>query len=608
MRPTLPRVKGEWLYRPENEHDPIVVGTPAWYDWLEQQTAFTFVDAAGSFTAHKNMLRTRGFYWKAYHRRQGKLYRIHLGRSHALTLERLQATAWAFASDHVPGEQADISLTQSAASRLPMHTSRRMALTDDHPMVLIQTKLYRPRNRSDLISRARLLERLNSGLGGRVTLVCAPAGFGKTTLLAEWVQTVDRPSAWLSLDEHDNELAVFAQSLTAALQSVFPDAFGATSSLLKAQWFPPVREVATLFINDLADVPEDIFLVLDDYHLMRNREINTLLELMIEHLPPQLHLVLACRSDPPLPLARWRARGYLNDLRPIDLRFTLEETEVFLTHVLGSDVTRETATVLKEMTEGWIAVLRLAALSLHNTSDSAAFMEQLSSYTDHSISSYLVEEVLAQLAPAVQEVLVKTSVLEQFCAELCTAILGSDTSYEQIEATLNWLERSSVLIIPLDERQGWYRFHHLFQQLLQRRLQTHSDTEELTMLHRRASAWYAEQGLIEQAIEHALAAGDVPGATQLVEAQFLPAFKQEQWVQIKHWLGLLPEEHIQGSPILLFARVWILQAQGQLKDFPRLLTAAEKRLATSGSDMSDQDNQQSRLLHSLIAIAWSLFQ
>src|SRR5205823_4068514 len=190
-----------------------------------------------------------------------------------------------------------------------------------------------------------------------------------------------------------------------------------------------------------------------------------------------------------------------------------------------------------------------------------------------SIQSYLVEEVLAHLAPAEQDLLVKTSVLEQFCAELCSAIIGSDTSLEQVQTTLNWLERSNVFIIPLDESQGWYRFHHLFGQLLKQRLQMLNSAEELSMLYRRASAWYAGQGLIEQAIEHALEAGDVPGATSLVEAQFLPAFEQEQLAQIEHWLGLLPEEQIQSSPILLFARVWILQAQGQLKDFPRLLTA-----------------------------------
>jgi LuxR family transcriptional regulator, maltose regulon positive regulatory protein len=608
MRSTIPRVTSEHLYRSETERDPILVGTPAWYDWLEQHTAFTFVDAVGSFTVRKSMLRTGGSYWKAYRRRQGKLYRIHLGHSHALTLERLQAAARAFAGEHVSGESADVSLTQSAASRLPKQTSPRMALTVEHPLVMMQTKLYRPRNRNDLISRARLLERLNAGLSGNVTLVCAPAGFGKTTLLAQWIETIDRPTAWLSLDEHDNEPRVFVRSLTASLQSVFPDLFHGIASLFEAPRFPSVDHVVSLFINDLADVPDDVILVLDDYHLIRNSEIHTLLDQLIEHLPPQLHLVLISRSDPPMPLARWRARGYLNDLRPIDLCFTREETEAFLTQELGSVMAQETATSLEEQTGGWIAVLRLVALSLRNTADPAAFMDQLHRYTDHSIQSYLVEEVLAQFAPAVQDLLVKASVLEQFCSELCVAIIGNDTSLEHVQATLNWLERSNVFIIPLDERQGWYRFHHLFQQLLQQRLQEKSSTEELATLHRRASAWYAEQGLIEEALEHALEAGDVSGAASLVEAQFFRAFEQEQWVQMEHWLGRLPDEQIQGSSLLLVAKAWILQAHGQLADFPRILTTAGQLVATSDSNAHDAEDPQRRLLQALIAIQWSQIQ
>ena len=608
MRFTTPNVTGGRLYRLDAESDPIVLGTPEWYDWLEQHTAFTFVDAAGTFKARKSMLRTGGSYWKAYCTRQGKLYRIHLGYSHALTLERLKAAAQAFADKHVSGERADMALAQSATSRFSMHTSPRKALTVDYPMALIQTKLYGPRKRNDLIARTRLLERLNAGLSGNVTLVSAPAGFGKTTLIAQWIQSINRPTAWLSLDEHDNELRVFVRSLTATLQSAFPEAFYGMASLLEAPRFPSVEHVVSLFINDLADMPDDLILVLDDYHLIRNRDIHTLLDLLIEHLPPQLHLVLATRSDPPLPVHRWRARGYLNDLRPADLRFTLEETEAFLNHELGKGVAHETAVSLEERTGGWIAILRLAALSLRNTSDIAAFMDQLHRYTDHSIQSYLVEEVLTHLAPVEQDLLVKTSVLEQFCAELCSAIIGSDISFEQVQATLNWLERSNVFIIPLDERQGWYRFHHLFRQLLKQRLQMLNSAEELAMLHRRASMWYAEQGLIEQAIDHALEAGDVPGATSLVEAQFLPAFEQEQLVQMERWLGLLPEEQIQGNPCLLLARMWILQARGQLKDFPRLLAAAEQLLETSGSNTSDLDDPKHRLLRAMIAIFWSQFQ
>ncbi|HET8852943.1 MAG TPA: LuxR C-terminal-related transcriptional regulator, partial [Ktedonobacteraceae bacterium] len=399
---------------------------------------------------------------------------------------------------------------------------------------------------------------------------------------------------------------IFVQSFTTALQTVFPDALQAMVSLLKAEQFPPPDRVATLLINDLADVSEDVVLVLDDYHLIHNSEVHTLLDLLIEHRSLPLHLVLATRSDPPLPLARWLARGHLNELRRADLRFTLEETEAFLTRVLGSVAEHETAVALQERTDGWIAVLRLATLSLRSTSDQAAFMLRLRHYPDRNVSNYLVEEILSQQAPTVQEFLLRMSILEQFCAELCTAIIGSDASHAQ--ATLDWLERSNVLIIPLDERQGWYRFHHLFKRLLQQHLQARISTEELATLHRRASVWYAAQGLIEEAIKHALVAGDESGAAQLVEAQFLWAFEQEQRVQMERWLGLLPEEQIRGSLGLLAARVWILQARGQLKDLPRLLTAVGQLLDTRGNGTSDPDDRHSRIMHALLAIGWSQFQ
>ncbi len=489
-----------------------------------------------------------------------------------------------------------------------MHQAPRTIGDAGHDNSLMRTKLYRPRTTGDVIPRVRLIERLNDGLSGIVTLVCAPVGFGKTTLLAEWVQTSDRLTAWLSLDEDDNELRVFVRSLTAALQSVFPDAGEATASLLKAPQFPPAEHVATLLINDLADLPLDMILVLDDYHLIRNSEVHTLLDLLIRHLPPQLHLVLATRSDPPLPLARWRAKGYVHELRSVDLRFTLAETEVFLTCVLGNELAHETTVALEERTEGWISVLRLAALSLRSAADRSAFLERLRHYPDRSISSYLLEEILAQQTPAVQELLERTSMLEPFCAGLCATVMGRDATQEQVQVTLDWLERTNLFLVPLDERHGWYRFHPLFKGLLQQRLQEHMRQEEIVALHRRASVWYAGQGLIEEAVAQALVAGDAPYATHLVEAQFLPAFEQEQWVQMECWLRLLPEEQIQGSPVLLVARVWILRAQGQLKDLPSLLTAAEQLLATSDSGARDADNPQSRLLRAQIAIAWSHFQ
>jgi LuxR family transcriptional regulator, maltose regulon positive regulatory protein len=600
-----PTVKRGRLYQVERESVPIDVDTPSWYDWLEEHSSFLFVDHEGAVTVRKIGTDDGESEWKASRTHMGKVFTVSLGPSHALNLSNLQAAARRLAGKHTHIG----STTKSMATRPTPFTFpvTEPIATTGSLRSLIRTKLYRPRSASDVITRTRLLERLNASLGGEITLVCAPAGFGKSTLLAQWVQKIDCPHAWLSLDEHDNELPVFVQSLAASLQTAFPDAFGAIAALLKAPRILPPDQIAPLLINDMADVTDDVILVLDDYHLIHNREIHTLLELLVEHSPPQLHLVLICRSDPPLPVARWLAKGRLNELRGTDLRFTLEETETFLTGMLGSEAARETASALEERTEGWIAALRLAALSLRGASDRASFLEHLDSYTARSISSYLVGEILAQQTQDVQEFLEQTSILEQFCAELCTAVMGSDTSQEQAQATLDWLEHTNLFLVPLDKRQRWYRFHHLFQGLLQLRLQTHCSQEEIVTLHQRASEWYARHDLIEEAIRHALLAGDVSGSTQMVEAQFFHAFEQEQLKQMEHWLRLLPEEQIQGSPYLLAARAWISQARGQLKELPFLLRSAEHLLERLDQETSQISDSPFRLLYGLVATLWSLY-
>ena len=607
MKRTRPTVKSGRLYQLGRESGPIDVGSPSWYDWLEEHTSFLFVDHMGAMTVRKIGTDHGESEWKASRTRMGKVLTVSLGPSLAINLSNLHSAARRLAGTHAHIGSTTRSTARPAASTLPVPMT---AASSGSLSSLIRTKLYRPRSGSDVIPRTRLIERLNAALGGEITLVCAPAGFGKSTLLAQWVQTIDRPNAWLSLDEHDNELPVFVQSLAAALQTAFPDAFEATTALLKAPRILPPDQIATLLINELADVPDDVILVLDDYHRIHNREVHTLLELLVEYLPLQLHLVLICRSDPPLPVARWLAKGRLNELRGTDLRFTPEETEAFLTCMLGSETARETAGALDERTEGWIAALRLAALSLRGTSDRASFLEHLDGYAARSISSYLVGEILAQQAQEVQELLERSSILEQFCAESCAAVMGSDISHEQVQATLDWLERANLFLVPLDKRQRWYRFHHLFQGLLQQRLQTHCSQEELATLHRRARTWYARQGLIEEAIRHALLAGDASRAMQLVEAQFFQAFEQEQLALVEHWLRLLPEEQIQGSPFLLAARAWISQARGQLQELPRLLTAAQQLLASGDRDMSDAHDPHDppfRLLRGLMATLWSLF-
>jgi len=602
MHQTMPTVKSGRLYQAVRESDPIAVGTPSWYTWLDEHTSFLFVDHADVVMVRKNGTDHAQSEWKASRTRLGKVSTVSLGPSQVVTLSTLRAAARTLAGKHAHFRSTTLPLARPTDTSLPQPVATTGSLRS-----LMRTKLYRPRSASDVIPRIHLIERLHAALGGQITLVCAPAGFGKTTLLTQWMQTIDHPNAWLSLDEHDNELPVFLQSLVASLQTALPDAFEATASLLNAPRILPPDHIAPVLINDLADLSDDIILVLDDYHVIHDREVHSLLELLVEHAPPQLHVVLICRSNPPLPVARWLVKGRLYELRGNDLRFTREETEAFLTLLLGSEAARETAVVLDERTEGWIAALRLAALSLRDAADRASFLERLDSSAARSLNSYLVGEILTQQTPEVQEFLERISLFDQFCAELCAAVMESDISQESAQATLDWLERTNLFLVPLDNRQKWYRFHHLFQELLQQRLQTRCSQEELATLHVRASAWYGRHNFINEAIHHALLAGDASRATRLVETHFFQAFEQEQLTLVEHWLRMLPEEQILGSPYLLAARAWIAQARGHLKELPSLLEAAEQLLASDDRKTSDTHDPFLRLLRGLVATLWSLY-
>jgi ATP/maltotriose-dependent transcriptional regulator MalT len=596
---TIARVKGGKLYRPQTESEPIVVGSPAWFDWLEHHRAFLFIGRKGRFTAYKSDTNSDGEIWEAIRTRNGQQSCVHLGPSPELTLKRLQAVMQTFAVLELTGEGG---VTPGTFKPRKPHKATPVG----SPRSLLSTKLYRPHVGSDVILRARLMERMNAALDGKATLVSAPAGFGKTTLVAEWVQTTRRPTAWLSLDEHDNELAVFVAPLLAALHTIFPDAFEGTASLLSAPHFPPPDRLAAQLVNDLATLPEAIVLVLDDYHHIQHREVHALFEALISHLPPQVHVVLASRFDPPLPLATWVAKGYLHIVGHADLRFTREETQAFLARILGDALAEATAGELAERTEGWIAVMHLAALSLHNVPDHTAFMERFRRFPDHTMSTYLVEEVLRHLEPMVQEFLEQMSLLKQCCAELCVAMSGEAFTREQVQTILDSLVHAHLFLVPLDDQQGWYRFHPLFQELLQR-VREHCTLEELATLHRRASTWYAIQGLIDEALSHALLAGDASRASQLVEAHFHWAFEQEGWMQMERWLRALPEDQVQRSPCLLLARARIVQFHGQITDLPTLLDESDRLLAISDSSGPEQADFLHRLLPTVSAISWCQF-
>ncbi len=483
------------------------------------------------------------------------------------------------------------------------------SVQETEPFTLLRTKLHRPRVSHDLVPRPRLVERLHRGLDRKLTLICAPAGFGKTTLACMWLQDSSRPAAWLSLDENDSDLRVFLSYFVAAVQTVFPDACPTTLGFLRAPQLPPLDHMATTFVNEITDLAEPVILVLDDYHAIQDEAVHELVATLIGNLPRHAHLVLASRVDPPWPLASLRAGRHMMELRADDLRFTLDEAQAFLEHVVGVKLTSEAVATLEGRTEGWIAALRLAALSMRGETDHAAFVQSFKG-THRDLTDYLTTEVLSQQPQPIQDFLLRTSILDRFCAPLCDVILDDRRSTIDEEppsplsqAILDELDQANLFLVPLDYERRWYRYHHLFQDLLRRRLQAQLNAEELASLHSRASAWLRDNGLIEEALRHALAAGDVEGAAQLVEDSRHDLLNREDWPTLERCLNRLPEAVVRGRPALLLARAWVLDLHYQIAGIPRLLQEAEACLSTDTGAWSESEIRDVR---GEIDALWSL--
>ena len=384
------------------------------------------------------------------------------------------------------------------------------------PGPLLETKFYVPRPRRGLVPRPRLSERLDRGTASKLTLVSAPAGFGKTTLLAEWLAAGpaapadERLAAWLSLDQGDNDPASFWTYVIAALQTVAPGVGASALALLQAPQPPPIETVLAALLNDLGAIADDIVLVLDDYHVIDARDVQDGMAFLLDHLPPQLHLVIASRADPALPLARLRARGELVEIRAADLRFTPDEAAAYLNEVMGLELTARDVAALEGRTEGWIAALQLAALSMQGRDDVAGFIAGFAG-DDRYIVDYLVEEVLQRQPDRVQAFLLQTSILDRLSGPLCDAVTGQGGGKAMLEA----LDRGNLFLVPLDDRRRWYRYHHLFADVLQARL-LDEQPDQVPDLHRRASAWYEQNGEPSEAIRpragrRGLRAGGGPG-------------------------------------------------------------------------------------------------
>ena len=416
--------------------------------------------------------------------------------------------------------------------------------------LILKTKLHIPQPRSEAALRGRLLAQLNVGWqpGYRLILVSAPAGYGKTTLLSAWAYT--QPVAWLSLDEDDNDPARFTAHLIAALQTREPALGQDVLDALRALQPPPVESLYAALVNQLDGIAVPLALVLDDYHLITALSIHQSLAFLLDHLPAQMRVVIATRSDPLLPLARLRGRGQLLELRQDDLRFTPEEAAQFLAETMGLALPPADVTALTARTEGWIAGLQMAALSLRGREDASAFIREFGGGHRY-ILEYLLEEVLNRQSAAIQTFLMKTSVLDRLSGPLCDAVLGEDTPGQgNAQAILDEFERANLFIIPLDDERGWYRYHRLFADLLRQRLRQVADAEAIAALYLRASAWYEREGLIAEAVSCALAVPDYEYAAALVERHVLPYFYRSETVLVYNWLKALPEASLRARPLL----------------------------------------------------------
>jgi LuxR family maltose regulon positive regulatory protein len=464
---------------------------------------------------------------------------------------------------------------------------------------LLLTKLYVPPPRSKIVLRPHLIERLNNGLamGRRLTLVSASAGFGKTTLVSEWIATYGRPVAWLSLDEGDNDPVRFISYLIAALQTINTGIGKGVLAALQSPQPPQVEAILTTLLNELSIIPEHFLLILDDYHSIDSQPVDQALAFLVEHQPRQMHLVIATREDPSLPLARLRVRGQLTELRASDLRFTPVEAADFLNQVMGLNLRDADIAALEARTEGWIAGLQLAALSMQGRSDTAGFIQTFTG-SHRFVLDYLVEEVLGRQPEHIRSFLLQTAILDRLSGSLCDAVTAQNGGRGMLET----LERGNLFVVPLDDQRQWYRYHHLFAEVLLAHA-LDEQPEKVSGLHQRASTWFEQNRLPHDAIRHALAAEDFKRAAGLIELAWSAmdlSYQSSTWLG---WVKALPDVLIRAQPVLSVGYAWALLDGGELEASEAHLQDAERWLDTPTDKMVVVDQEQFHSLPASIATA-----
>ncbi len=470
------------------------------------------------------------------------------------------------------------------------------------PIPILATKVYIPPARPGIVPRLRLVERLSEGpaAGRKLTLISAPAGFGKTTLVSEWLAASGRPAAWLSLDESDNDPTRFLTYLVAALQTISENiGIGVLAALQSAQP-PPVESILTALLNDITHLPGPFLLVLDDAHLLDSQAVHQALAFLVEHQPLQMHLVIATREDPSLPLARLRARGQLAELRAADLRFSALEAADFLNRMMGLHLSGADIAALEARTEGWIAGLQLAALSMQGRSDTAGFIQAFTG-THRFVLDYLAGEVLERQPEGVRKFLLQTAILDRLCGPLCDAVTGQEGSQGMLET----LERANLFVIPLDDQRQWVRYHHLFAEVLKTYLRE-TQPEQIAELHLRASRWFEQNDWPADAIRHTLEAKDFARAADLIERIWLAmdlSYQSTTWLT---WARRLPDELVRTRPVLSVGFAWAMMAVGEIEASEARLREAERCLELAeilSGPMVVVDQSEFRSLPASIAAA-----
>ncbi|TAK36412.1 MAG: tetratricopeptide repeat protein [Chloroflexota bacterium] len=601
-----PEVQDDTLiWQQEEERLLITVGSPDWYNWLDTNARFSFASAHGRFTAYKERRERGGWYWKAYSRRAGKLHRAYLGKTEQLTAKRLNEVA-ATLTTCTTSDRPELLTPNPETGMTAGSTirSRHHSPCDIHGDPLLATKLSPPLSRPELVTRPRLLERLLKGLQGKLTVLSAPAGFGKTTLLGQWSLHSQYPVAWVSLDPADNDPIRFWAYLIAALQTLHPGLGDTALTLLRSSQRSRPRSFLTVLANEMAAVPDEIVLILDDYQVIKDQTIHDGLSFLLDHLPPRLHLVVATRADPPLPLARLRGRDQLTELKSTDLSFTSEETATFLNEVMRLDLAADDVAALEKRTEGWIVGLQMAALSMEGCPNVHAFVEEFAGNYRY-VADYLIEEVLRRQPKRVQSFLLLTSILDGLSGPLCEAVAGLAEGEGQ--TLLELLERANLFTVALDNGRCWYRYHRLFAECLRTRL-VQLQPKQVSELHRRASAWHAEHGLANEAVCHALAANDLQEVASLIERNGAAMMKRGELATLLGWIRTLPEEIVQTRPLLCIWHAHVLVDAGRLETAEARLAQAERCLSVSADSAyicvdTDPERPSTRsMLNHLLAV------